>query len=181
MNPFLSSPMRIGLIAFGLVVGAEPALATPASIAAPPVQPLAAKADGAPQNVAERDFRRPPGGGWNKGGGRWNNGGGRWNNGNWNHRPNWNNNWRRPYYPGWNNGFYGGWGFYGPQIYLQLGQPYYPYGQYYAQPRRVYRGDILLSAEHVQWCYNRWRSYRAADNTYQPNNGPRRLCVSPYN
>lgn len=33
---------------------------------------------------------------------------------------------------------------------------------------------------HVQWCYDRWRSYRAYDNTYQPNNGPRRQCVSPY-
>ena len=33
---------------------------------------------------------------------------------------------------------------------------------------------------HVQWCYDRWRSYRAYDNTYQPYNGPRRQCVSPY-
>lgn len=33
---------------------------------------------------------------------------------------------------------------------------------------------------HVQWCYDRWRSYRAWDNSYQPNNGPRRRCVSPY-
>jgi hypothetical protein len=32
----------------------------------------------------------------------------------------------------------------------------------------------------VQWCANRWRSYRATDNTYQPSNGPRRACVSPY-
>lgn len=33
---------------------------------------------------------------------------------------------------------------------------------------------------HVRWCENRWRSYRAYDNTYQPLNGPRRICVSPY-
>ncbi|PRD43480.1 BA14K family protein [Phyllobacterium phragmitis] len=33
---------------------------------------------------------------------------------------------------------------------------------------------------HVRWCYNRYRSYRAYDNTYQPYNGPRRRCVSPY-
>lgn len=33
---------------------------------------------------------------------------------------------------------------------------------------------------HVQWCYNRYRSYRAYDNTYQPYNGPRRQCISPY-
>lgn len=33
---------------------------------------------------------------------------------------------------------------------------------------------------HVQWCYDRYRSYRASDNTYQPYNGPRRQCYSPY-
>jgi hypothetical protein len=33
---------------------------------------------------------------------------------------------------------------------------------------------------HVQWCYNRYRSYRASDNTYQPYHGPRRQCISPY-
>lgn len=31
---------------------------------------------------------------------------------------------------------------------------------------------------HVQSCQNRYRSYRASDNTFQPNNGPRRQCVS---
>ena len=33
---------------------------------------------------------------------------------------------------------------------------------------------------HVQWCANRYRSYRAWDNTFQPLNGPRRQCVSPF-
>ncbi|MBB2972108.1 BA14K family protein [Mesorhizobium sp. RMAD-H1] len=33
---------------------------------------------------------------------------------------------------------------------------------------------------HTRWCYNRYRSYRAWDNTFQPYNGPRRQCVSPY-
>ena len=33
---------------------------------------------------------------------------------------------------------------------------------------------------HIDWCYGRYRSYRASDNTYQPYNGPRRQCVSPY-
>lgn len=36
-------------------------------------------------------------------------------------------------------------------------------------------------SSHVQWCYNRFRSYRASDNTFQPYNGPRRQCNSPYN
>ncbi|MCR6499192.1 BA14K family protein [Shinella sp. CPCC 101442] len=33
---------------------------------------------------------------------------------------------------------------------------------------------------HVNWCANRYRSYRAYDNTFQPYGGPRRQCVSPY-
>src|SRR5690606_6558742 len=35
-------------------------------------------------------------------------------------------------------------------------------------------------SSHVNWCANRYRSYRAYDNTFQPYNGPRRQCVSPY-
>jgi hypothetical protein len=38
-----------------------------------------------------------------------------------------------------------------------------------------------LGSAHVRWCYDRYRSYRASDNTYQPYNGPRRQCYSPYN
>ena len=33
---------------------------------------------------------------------------------------------------------------------------------------------------HVDWCHARYRSYRAYDNTFQPYNGPRRQCRSPY-
>ena len=33
---------------------------------------------------------------------------------------------------------------------------------------------------HVRWCYNRYRSYRAWDNTFQPYGGPRQQCYSPY-
>ncbi|OYR10649.1 BA14K-like family protein [Brucella grignonensis] len=40
----------------------------------------------------------------------------------------------------------------------------------------MYRGGNA----HVRWCYNRYRSYRAYDNTFQPNYGPRRQCYSPY-
>lgn len=36
------------------------------------------------------------------------------------------------------------------------------------------------SNAHVRWCYDRYRSYRASDNTFQPYNGPRRQCYSPY-
>ena len=41
------------------------------------------------------------------------------------------------------------------------------------QPRAVYNNG----GGHVQWCYNRYRSYRASDNPY---NGPRQQCYSPY-
>lgn len=41
--------------------------------------------------------------------------------------------------------------------------------------RRAYGGN-----SHTRWCYARYRSYRAWDNTYQPYNGPRRPCYSPY-
>jgi len=44
-----------------------------------------------------------------------------------------------------------------------------------SQNNRVYRGN-----SHVQWCYDRYRSYRASDNTFQPYNGPRQQCYSPY-
>jgi hypothetical protein len=39
---------------------------------------------------------------------------------------------------------------------------------------------VRVGGSHVQWCQNRYRSYRAYDNTYQPNSGPRRQCNSPY-
>jgi hypothetical protein len=33
---------------------------------------------------------------------------------------------------------------------------------------------------HVNWCSQRYRSYRIPDNTFQPYNGPRKQCVSPF-
>lgn len=43
-----------------------------------------------------------------------------------------------------------------------------------APHRRVVRRHI---GGHAAACYNRYRSYRASDNTYQPYSGPRRQCV----
>lgn len=57
-------------------------------------------------------------------------------------------------------------------------QPYYrpaPPPRYY--PKRNYRSGRNA---HINWCYNRYRSYRASDNSFQPYNGPRRQCYSPY-
>jgi hypothetical protein len=81
---------------------------------------------------------------------------------------------RRYYRPYYGRSYYGGSG-----IYFDFSVPSYRYYEprrYYA-PRRVYRGG---DSAHVQWCYNRYRSYRSWDNTYQPYNGPRRQCWSPY-
>ena len=44
-----------------------------------------------------------------------------------------------------------------------------------SENNRVYEGNA-----HVQWCYDHYRSYRASDNTFQPNYGGRQQCNSPY-
>ena len=63
----------------------------------------------------------------------------------------------------------------GPNVGIYFGVPSYRYVQpRYVQPR------ISLSRAHVNWCENRYRSYRAWDNTFQPYHGPRRQCWSPY-
>jgi len=46
--------------------------------------------------------------------------------------------------------------------------------------RRHHERRGHLSRSHVDYCYNRYRSYRAYDNTYQPYHGRRRACRSPY-
>lgn len=43
-------------------------------------------------------------------------------------------------------------------------------------PQRGYVGGDA----HTRWCANRYVSYRPYDNTFQPYNGPRRQCISPY-
>lgn len=51
----------------------------------------------------------------------------------------------------------------------------YEYPVYRTAPR------ISVNAAHLAWCEDRYRSYRAWDNSFQPYNGPRRQCNSPYN
>lgn len=56
-----------------------------------------------------------------------------------------------------------------------------PGPSYYEPPRRVYRRvERNYDDAHVQWCYDRYRSYDAYSNTFQPYNGPRQICYSPY-
>ncbi len=49
-----------------------------------------------------------------------------------------------------------------------------------AQPRYVEPRRYVGASSHSQWCYSRYRSYRAYDNTFQPYHGPRQQCYSPY-
>lgn len=82
------------------------------------------------------------------------------------HRP---RHWNRPYYRPHYRPYY---------------RPYYqPQFRYYRPaPPRHNRAPVYRSGRnsHINWCYNRYRSYRASDNTFQPNYGPRRQCYSPY-
>ncbi len=118
--------------------------------------------------------------------------------GNWNGGRHWRQN-RGRYYGGGNYGRYYGGGYYGRYydddddgaaalLGLGLGfglgslyQGYYNQG-YYNQGyyNRGYYNNGYYSSAHVRWCYNRYRSYRTWDNTFQPYNGPRRQCWSPY-
>ena len=81
--------------------------------------------------------------------------------------------------------------YYGPSYYDQgyYDQGYYDYGSTYYRPRyyapryyapRYYRQTYYGGSAHTRWCYARYRSYRAFDNTFQPYYGPRQACVSPY-
>jgi hypothetical protein len=82
--------------------------------------------------------------------------------------------WHGGYGPGWGSGGWGwrGWG--GPNIGIVVEIPIYP--RYHPVHRRVH----AVGSTHVHWCANRFRSYRAWDNTFQPYHGPRRYCISPY-
>ena len=112
---------------------------------------------------------------------------------------NWNNGgryWRRPHgnyyrpYRNYNRPYYNNYYRFRPSISFGIGIPLYgfggpdySYGPSYYAPRyyqpRVYRSPGYGNS-HEAWCYNRYRSYRAYDNTFQPYYGPRRQCWSPY-
>ena len=108
-------------------------------------------------------------------------------------------NWRRGHHPAPRYG--GGWERRGDSYYLRGHRGYRHHRPGYRQyngwwfpPAAFIAGAIVGGAiandppvqyrprgnAHVQWCYDRYRSYRASDNTFQPYNGPRRQCRSPY-
>jgi hypothetical protein len=121
-----------------------------------------------------------------------------WGDRRWRGRPGWNRpGWRHGPRPGWRHGWRGHrpgyWRGYHGYRYYRHGYRRYSDGWWYplaAFGAGVAVGGALSSPparavpryanSHVAWCANRYRSYRAYDNTYQPYNGPRRQCYSPY-
>lgn len=99
--------------------------------------------------------------------------GGNWEENDWKRRHLRRNQWRN-----WDNGGYRR--HYRPRsgIYFNFDLTPRHIEPRYVYPRRVYRSTG--GSAHVNWCYNRYRSYRAWDNTFQPYNGPRQQCWSPY-
>ena len=181
------SYLKTSLVTVGvLTAAAVPSLAGPASMAGS-TTPIANTAPAMPDLTPVRDrctYNPCYGSGSRNfiGDSRY----GKWNgernwrrNGNWNNGGNWDNDnwrWRNRHHRRHNDGagFALGLG-------LGLGSSYlynnYNYNNYTYQPRRIYRSE---GNAHVRWCYNRYRSYRAWDNTFQPYNGPRQQCYSPY-
>ncbi|WP_420962103.1 BA14K family protein [Brucella sp. IR073] len=112
----------------------------------------------------------------------------------WHGRPGWRHGPRPGYRHGWHRGYRSGyWRGYRGYRYYRPGYRRYNDGWWYPlaafglgaaiggaianQPTRVVPS---YANNHVAWCSARYRSYRAYDNTYQPYNGPRRQCYSPY-
>ncbi|CAN7216589.1 BA14K family protein [Rhizobium sp. LjRoot98] len=109
----------------------------------------------------------------------------------YNNRPRYNNN--RRYYNNNRHGYYrhGGYSYYNGHRGYNYYRPgyreyngfWFPLGAFAAGAvigGAIAQPPVRYGGSHVEWCYNRYRSYRAYDNTYQPNNGPRRQCNSPY-
>ncbi|WP_137933282.1 BA14K family protein [Mesorhizobium comanense] len=186
MHSLFSTTIKSGLIALGIVSGItvpsyagpilQPNLAIPASTAAPTATPVRDSWAGGNdrQQFNGDNFRWRRSGHWNRG---------NWDRGNWNR-----GNWNRGDYRRWGHRHYRGGYDDGAAAVLGLGlglglgamyNNYNNYDYYAPAPRRYYRAGRLSNA-HVQWCYNRYRSYRAYDNTFQPYNGPRQQCYSPY-
>ncbi len=178
MNIGFSKMTRTGMVALALLTGGSSvSLAAPyGAVSSSSVQSDRTASTNLPViNVRDgRIFRRGGDGGHWRGGG---NGYGRdgWRNNGWRR----DGGWRRG---GWRDN--DGWrghrrgNYYGSAAVLGLGLGLLAAPRYYdAAPRRVYR---TVGGSHVQWCYNRYRSYRAYDNSFQPYNGPRQQCYSPY-
>ncbi len=76
------------------------------------------------------------------------------------------------YYRYGNRGYYPK-RYYGPGIHKR----YYGRLPYY-RPAPRYRTSYRRA--HYNYCFGKYRSYRAYDNTFQPYHGPRRACRPPH-
>jgi hypothetical protein len=173
MRKFLSALCATALTASVAVAGAIPASAAPAFV---PKAPAAERSD----VVQVQDWR------WKKR--NWNE---NWNGNNFRRGNNWNGNWNGNRRNGARYGYYNG---YRGYPYKRHGYRYhdgfwFPAGAFIAgaiiggaiaNNNNYYNNGYGGGSAHVQWCYDRYRSYRASDNTFQPYNGPRQQCYSPY-
>lgn len=172
----------VGLVSASFLIGAV------VPVTAAPIAPLAINSDNSNMQLVQERWHRPPRGpGMRPGrppvgpGPAWGPGmrprppmrpGPAWGPG-MRPRPGYWNGYRG--YPGYRPGYrLGGDGWWYPLAAFGLGA--IVGGALAPAPAPVYG----VNNRHVQWCYNRYRSYRASDNTFQPNNGPRRQCISPY-
>ena len=60
---------------------------------------------------------------------------------------------------------------------------HYRHGYWYASPfwgAAYYGGGRRARSAHVEWCLDRYASYRIRSNTYRDYDGYRYKCVSPY-
>jgi hypothetical protein len=70
----------------------------------------------------------------------------------------------------------------GPDINIDAGATFGPAPDTIDELRVRGRHTTLSGGNaHARWCRDRYRSYRSSDNTFQPFEGPRRSCNSPYN
>ena len=57
-------------------------------------------------------------------------------------------------------------------------------GPRYVEPdnyrERNFRRGERVAVAHERWCRANYRSYREWDNSWKPNRGARRQCISPY-
>ncbi len=68
------------------------------------------------------------------------------------------------------------------------GHQHYATGIVYVQPAPVIvqpAPQVVVtpgaySQQHYNWCIANYNSYHAPSNTFQPYNGPRRPCISPW-
>lgn len=52
--------------------------------------------------------------------------------------------------------------------------------RYAPAPRRYVAPAGAVNPRHYEYCASRYRSYDSYSNTFQPYNGPRQPCYSPY-